>query len=144
MCNAPLLDWTFESLAVAGVNEVYVMCQSHFESIEQAIQSVALFIVIILRLNPTSHRKSKWSQPPSPLKIHAKYLPPAVKSFGDAIRQVDAQGIINGDFVLVSGDMVCNVRIDEMVKIHKERRKADKEVIMTVLVKEAAIDHRTR
>jgi len=40
--------------------------------------------------------------------------------------------------------MVCNVRIDEMVKIHKERRKLDKEVIMTVLVKEAAVDHRTR
>ncbi|PVG02792.1 nucleotide-diphospho-sugar transferase [Serendipita vermifera] len=126
MCNAPLLDWTFESLAVAGVNEVFVMCQSHFESIEEAI------------------RKSKWSQPTSPLKIHAKYLPPAVKSFGDAIRQVDAQSIITGDFVLVSGDMVCNVRIDEMVKIHKERRKVDKEVIMTVLVKEADTNHRTR
>jgi len=57
---------------------------------------------------------------------------------------VDAQQIITGDFVLVSGDMVCNVRIDEMVKIHKERRKLDKDVIMTVLVKEAAVVHRTR
>jgi translation initiation factor eIF-2B subunit epsilon len=38
MCNAPLLDWTFESLAVAGVHEVFVMCQSHFESIQQAIK----------------------------------------------------------------------------------------------------------
>ncbi len=60
------------------------------------------------------------------------------------MRQVDAQSIITGDFVLVSGDMVCNVRIDEMVKAHKERRKLDKEVIMTVLVKEASVDHRTR
>ena len=38
MCNAPLLDWTFESLAVAGVHEVFVMCQSHFESIDEAIR----------------------------------------------------------------------------------------------------------
>ena len=89
-------------------------------------------------------RKSKWSLPSSPLKLHAKFLPFTVKSFGDAIRQVDAQQIITGDFVLVSGDMVCNVRIDEMVKIHKERRKVDKDVIMTILVKEATVGHRTR
>ena len=97
---------------------------------------------LLLTLN--HYRRSKWSQPSSPLKIHAKFLPSTVKSFGDAIRQVDAQQIITGDFVLVSGDMVCNVRIDEMVKIHKERRKLDKDVIMTVLVKEAAVVHRTR
>lgn len=46
--------------------------------------------------------------------------------------------------MLVSGDMVCNVRIDEMVKIHKERRKVDKDVIMTILVKQAGVGHRTR
>ena len=40
MCNAPLLDWTFESLAVAGVHEVFVMCQSHIESIDEAIKCV--------------------------------------------------------------------------------------------------------
>lgn len=90
------------------------------------------------------NRKSKWSQPGSPLTIHAMILPPSVRSFGDAIRQVDAQSIIKGDFVLVSGDMVCNVRIDDIVKVHKERRKVDKEVIMTMLVKEAAVNHRTR
>ncbi|KAG8835800.1 hypothetical protein FRC18_012332 [Serendipita sp. 400] len=126
MCNAPLLDWTFESLSVAGVHEVFVMCQSHFESIEQAIQ------------------KSKWSQSASPLKIHAMKLPTSTQSFGDALRFVDSQSIITNDFVLVSGDMVCNVKIDEMVKAHKARRKLDHEVIMTVLVKEAAVGHRTR
>lgn len=126
MCNAPLLDWTFESLAVAGVQEVFVMCQSHFESIEEAI------------------RNSKWSQTVSPLKVHAMKLPPTTRSFGDAIRFVDSQSIITNDFVLVSGDMVCNVKIDEVVKAHKARRKADHEVIMTILVKEAAVGHRTR
>lgn len=145
MCNAPLLDWTFESLAVAGVHEVFVMCQSHFESIKAVIEYVSRMPLNPACLMPLrSHRKSKWSQPGSPLRIHAKFLPSTVQSFGDAIRQVDAQSIITGDFVLVSGDCVTNVRIDEMVRVHKERRKVDKEVIMTVLVKEAGVGHRTR
>jgi translation initiation factor eIF-2B subunit epsilon len=72
-------------------------------------------------------------------------LSSGVGSFGDAIRQVDAQSIIKSDFVLVSGDMVSNVRIDEMVRVHKERRRVNKDVIMTCLVKECGgVGHRTR
>lgn len=89
-------------------------------------------------------RASKWSQPGSPLKIQAMLLSSGVGSFGDAIRQVDAQSIIKSDFVLVSGDMVSNVRIDEIVRVHKERRKVNKDVIMTCLVKECGVGHRTR
>jgi len=89
-------------------------------------------------------RASKWSQPGSPLKIQPMLLSSGVSSFGDAIRQVDAQSIIKSDFVLVSGDMVSNVRIDEIVRVHKERRKVNKDVIMTCLVKECGVGHRTR
>jgi NDP-sugar pyrophosphorylase family protein len=71
-------------------------------------------------------------------------LSSGVSSFGDAIRQVDAQSIIKSDFVLVSGDMVSNVRIDEIVRVHKERRKVNKDIIMTCLVKECGVGHRTR
>jgi translation initiation factor eIF-2B subunit epsilon len=37
VCNAPLLDWTFESLASAGVDEVFVFCVAHVDQIKEAI-----------------------------------------------------------------------------------------------------------
>ena len=40
MCNAPLLDWTFESLALAGVQEIFVICRSHAEQVKAAIRCV--------------------------------------------------------------------------------------------------------
>lgn len=60
------------------------------------------------------------------------------------MRDVYTHGIITSDFVLVTGDLVSNVRIDEVVKAHKERRKTNKDAIMTMVVKESGSKHRTR
>lgn len=38
MCNANLLDWTFESLAMAGVQEIFVICRSHTDLVKAAIK----------------------------------------------------------------------------------------------------------
>ena len=65
-------------------------------------------------------------------------------SAGDAMRDIYTHGIITSDFVLVSGDLVSSVRIDEVVRVHKERRKTNKDAIMTMVVKEAGVNHRTR
>lgn len=63
---------------------------------------------------------------------------------GDAMRDIYTHGIITSDFVLVFGDLVSNVRIDEVVKVHKERRKTNKDTIMTMVVKEGGVRHRTK
>lgn len=60
------------------------------------------------------------------------------------MRDIYTHGIIKTDFVLVMGDLVSNVRIDEVVRIHKERRKVNKDAIMTMVVKESGAMHRTR
>lgn len=60
------------------------------------------------------------------------------------MRDIYTRGIITGDFVLVSGDLVSNVRIDEIVRVHKERRRANRDAIMTIVVKEAGAVHRTK
>ena len=65
-------------------------------------------------------------------------------SIGDALRDVYVRGIVTSDFVLVMGDLVSNVQIDEVVRVHKERRKANKDAIMTMVVKECGGWHRTR
>jgi hypothetical protein len=63
---------------------------------------------------------------------------------GDAMRDIYTRGLVTSDFVLVMGDLVSNVRIDEVVKVHKERRKNNKDAIMTMVVKESGVRHRTR
>ncbi len=63
---------------------------------------------------------------------------------GDAMRDIYTRGLVTSDFVLVMGDLVSNVRIDEVVKVHKERRKKNKNAIMTMVVKPTGEKHRTR
>lgn len=60
------------------------------------------------------------------------------------MRDIYTHGLITSDFVLVMGDLVSNIRIDEVVRIHKERRKVNKGAIMTMVVKESGALHRTR
>ncbi|KAJ7940731.1 nucleotide-diphospho-sugar transferase [Mycena leptocephala] len=126
ICNAPLLDWTFESLALAGVQEIFVICRSHAEQVKTAI------------------RESKWSRPGSGIKIVPIMTAKETFSAGDAMRDVYTRGLVTSDFVLVMGDLVSNIRIDEVVRVHKERRKTNKDAIMTMVVKESGATHRTR
>ncbi|KAF8797938.1 nucleotide-diphospho-sugar transferase [Phlegmacium glaucopus] len=126
ICNAPLLDWTFESLALAGVQEVFVICRSHAELVKIAI------------------RESKWSKPGSGMKIVPIMTAKETFSPGDAMRDIYTRGLVTSDFVLVMGDLVSNIRIDEVVRVHKERRKTNKDAIMTMVVKESGVRHRTR
>ncbi|KAI0302086.1 nucleotide-diphospho-sugar transferase [Russula brevipes] len=126
ICNAPLFDWTLESLALAGVQEVFVICRSHAEQVKAAIQN------------------SRWSHPSTGLKIVPVMTAKETFSPGDAMRDIYTHGIITSDFVLVSGDLVSNIRIDEVVRAHKDRRKTNKDAIMTMVVKESGATHRTR
>ncbi|EJD53073.1 nucleotide-diphospho-sugar transferase [Auricularia subglabra TFB-10046 SS5] len=126
VCNAPLLDWTFESLALAGVQEIFVLCRSHTEQVQAQI------------------RQSKWSQPGSGIKIVPIVTQDNVFSVGAAMRDVYAHQVIKSDFVLVMGDVVSNVRIDQVVKEHKARRKTNKDALMSIIVKESGASHRTR
>ncbi|KDR81526.1 hypothetical protein GALMADRAFT_239531 [Galerina marginata CBS 339.88] len=126
ICNAPLLDWTFESLALAGVQEVFVICRSHAELVKDAI------------------KESKWSKPGSGMKIVPIMTAKETFSPGDAMRDIYTRGLVTSDFVLVMGDLVSNIRIDEVVRVHKERRRTNKDAIMTMVVKESGARHRTR
>jgi NDP-sugar pyrophosphorylase family protein len=89
-------------------------------------------------------RDSKWSKPTSGVKIVPIMLAKETFSVGDAMRDVYTRGIVTSDFVLVMGDLVSNVKIDQVVRAHKERRKTNKDAIMTMVVKESGVRHRTR
>ncbi|KAB5596467.1 Translation initiation factor eIF-2B epsilon subunit [Ceratobasidium theobromae] len=125
VCNAPLLDWTFECLASAGVVQVFVFCRAHVEQIREAIEA------------------SQWSKPGSAMSI-TTIVSREAQSVGDAMRELDAKQILTSDFVLLTGDVVSNIKLDEVIKKHKQRRKVSKDAIMTCVVKEVGKAHRTK
>ena len=66
LANTPLIEYTLEFLSTAGVSDVYVVCSSYAEVVENYIL------------------KSKWSLASSPFSIHVLKSPES-QSVGDAL-----------------------------------------------------------
>lgn len=125
LVNRPLIDYTVEFLAVSGVDEIFVLCCAHAEMIKKYLE------------------QSRWMSPTSPVKLRI-IISEDCPSVGDALRNIDSQSLIQSDFVLVSGDLVANMELKEMIERHKEVRKKDKMMVMTCIYKKAKPDHPTR
>ena len=125
LVNRPLIDYTVEFLAVAGVHEIFVFCCTHAEAIRAHLEA------------------SRWMKPTSPVKLRI-IISEDCPSVGDALRDIDAQSLIRSDFVLVSGDLVANMQLREVIQKHRELKKKDKLLVMTCVYKKAKPKHRTR
>lgn len=125
LVNRPLIDYTVEFLALSGVEEIFVYCCTHSD---------------ILRAHL---HQSRWNKPSSSVKLHI-IVSESCPSVGDALRDIDSQALIRSDFVLVSGDLVSNMDLREVIQKHKKLRERDKMVVMTNVYKRAAPNHRTR
>lgn len=125
LANVPLIEYTLEFLAKAGANEVYLVCSAHATQINDYIET------------------SKWNLPWSPFKV-ITIMSPEARSVGDAMRDLDNRGIITGDFILVSGDVVTNIEFDKLLEFHKKMHASDKDHIVTMCLSKASQFHRTR
>lgn len=101
LANVPLIEYTLEFLAKAGVHEVFLICSSHANQINDYIEN------------------SKWNLPWSPFKI-TTIMSPEARCTGDVMRDLDNRGIITGDFILVSGDVLTNIDFSKMLEFHKK------------------------
>ncbi|KAF9199831.1 hypothetical protein BGZ49_010007 [Haplosporangium sp. Z 27] len=122
LCNVPLISYTFEFLAVAGVQEIFVFCCSHSDKVKAFVKQ---------------YGKS------SSMKIHT-IVSQECMSVGDAMRELDAKQLIDTDFILVTGDVVSNMKLDKVLDEHRARRQADKSAIMTMVLKKSSPQHRSR
>lgn len=125
LVNRPLIDYTVEFLAVAGVQEIFVFCSTHAEAVRAHLET------------------SRWMKPTSSVKLRI-IISEDCPSVGDALRDIDAQSLIRSDFVLVSGDLVANMQLQEVIQKHRELKKKDKMLVMTCVYKKAKPKHRTR
>lgn len=124
LVNIPMIDYTLEFLAAGGVEEIFVLCCAHAQQVKSYLQ------------------KSPWTKRAQP-KIQIIVSEQSV-SAGEALRHLDTMDLIKDDFVLISGDVISNIKLDAVVKIHKARVKQDKRNIVTMIMKQASQNHRTR
>ncbi|SCV02504.1 LAME_0H02014g1_1 [Lachancea meyersii CBS 8951] len=125
LANVPLIEYTLEFLAKAGASEVYLMCASHADQINDYIE------------------KSKWNMPWSPFRV-STIMSLESRSVGDAMRDLDNRGIITGDFILVSGDLVTNMEFDKALDFHRMKKSEDKDHIVTMCLSRASQFFRSR
>ncbi|KAJ5190376.1 uncharacterized protein N7498_009361 [Penicillium cinerascens] len=125
LANTPLIEYTLEFLANAGVEEVFLYGGAHSDKLEKYINA------------------SKWRALSSPFK-KLTFLKSTSTSVGDVMRDLDGKHLITGDFIVVSGDVISNLPIEGALATHRARREADKNAIMTMVLREAGPNHRTK
>ncbi|KKA26162.1 hypothetical protein TD95_003596 [Thielaviopsis punctulata] len=129
LANTPLIEYTLEFLALNGVQEVYIYCGNHVEQVEKYINES--------RWAPNSLR--------SPFTTISFVRITDARSTGDILRDLDKRGLIDGDFILVHGDLVSNISLDKALAAHKARRAENSANIMTVVLRNAGPHkHRTQ
>ncbi|XP_033107936.1 translation initiation factor eIF-2B subunit epsilon-like [Anneissia japonica] len=123
--NNPLLDYTIEFLAAAGVEEIFVFCCAHADKIKKHLS------------------ESKWNKRTSPCTV-TTIMSEGCHSLGDAMREIDRKALIRSDFILVNGDVVSSVQLKDALNAHRERLKVDKSCVMTKVLRHAYPGHRGR
>jgi translation initiation factor eIF-2B subunit epsilon len=124
-----LIEYTLEFLAMSGVADIYIYCGAHTAEVESYLHAS--------KWNPTT-------SPASPFNS-LEIVKTTARSVGDAMRDLDARALITGDFLLVHGDLVSNLPIDAALAAHRARRIADKNAIMTMILRSAGLgSHRTK
>lgn len=125
VCNVPLIEWTLESLAAAGVHEVFFLATWHVGQIRAYLEEH----------HPLMFRAPGVRAPAAPATSLARIsliAVPEARSVGDTMRELDAHQVIKSDFVLMYGDSLGTMDIGAVVRAHKERRQADRNAIMTI------------
>ena len=129
LANTPLIEYTLEFLAMSGVADIYIYCGAHTTQVERYIQASKWY--------PSNSSVSPFNS----LEI----VKTTARSVGDAMRDLDSRGLITGDFLLVNGDLVSNLPIDAALAAHRARRIADKNAIMTMILRAGGLsEHRTK
>ena len=78
------------------------------------------------------------------MRLHVIRASSNVTSAGDAMREMDALGVIKSDFVLVPGDVVSNLSLAPLIAAHKARKEADRDAVLTTVMARVPTSHRAR
>ncbi|KAL7500262.1 hypothetical protein ACHAWT_010981 [Skeletonema menzelii] len=134
--NVPLLHHTIDFLQSAGVEELFLLCSSGADALEQYLhqhKQQSNNNKTAQNEHRSTNSRIAWS---SKLTIHLMRFSDCTNT-GDALRELDRKNVIKSDpFILMQGDVVTNVDLREVMEQHAKRKKADNSAIMTVLLQE--------
>lgn len=116
LAGVPLIDYSVEAAAIAGAQHVYVLSCAHSTQIKRYVTE---------ELEVKLHLKMQG------IGVTVMSTPEA-RSTGDVMRELDAKQVLRSDFLLFQPDCVTNLDLRSAVQRHKERRKVDKDAIMTM------------
>ena len=91
--------------------------------------------------------RSKWSMETRscPFSVLQFVRLTDARSIGDVLRDLDKRSLVDGDFLLVHGDLVSNLILDEALAAHRKRRENSAANIMTlILTSGGEAQHRTK
>uniref|UniRef100_A0A336KNH5 Translation initiation factor eIF2B subunit epsilon n=1 Tax=Culicoides sonorensis TaxID=179676 RepID=A0A336KNH5_CULSO len=118
LVNVPLLDYALESLNRSGVEEVFLFVSSCIEQVKALVSE-----------GKKQHKT--WS-----INMNVEIVSSeGCRCFGDALRDLDAKGLIRGHFVLMGAGTVTNAKLEPIFEEHKNLCKTDKGAAMTVIYK---------
>ncbi|XP_030765131.1 translation initiation factor eIF-2B subunit epsilon isoform X3 [Sitophilus oryzae] len=124
--NKPLIDYTLEFLSLGGVEEVFLFCCNHVNEVKSYIRKCIDEAV-------------GWTLT---MKVQI-IVSESCRSFGDCLRDLDAKGLIRGDFVLLEPGVISNINLLPLLKKHSEILQNDKGAAITLVFQESALGHRS-
>lgn len=116
------MDYTLEFLSLGGIEETFLFSSVHSDEIKKHIEA-------------SVNDSANWS-----LTMRVKVIvSESCRSFGDCLRDLDAKGLIRGDFVLLEAGVVANIKLLPLLNKHSVIAKADKGAAMTLVYQEAGV-----
>ncbi|KHO01046.1 translation initiation factor eIF-2B epsilon subunit [Metarhizium album ARSEF 1941] len=123
--NTPIIEYTLEFLAMNGVREVYIYCGAFTDQVEDYIG------------------QSRWATTSRccPFSVVQFVRLSDARSAGDILRDLDKRSLVDGDFLVVHGDLVSNFMLDGVLAAHRKRRGRSAANIMTVVLRSGGDEH---
>eukprot|EP00924_Labyrinthula_sp_SR-Ha-C_P005627 snap_masked-scaffold_14-processed-gene-0.7-mRNA-1 protein AED:1.00 eAED:1.00 QI:0/-1/0/0/-1/1/1/0/761 len=114
--NSTLLGYTLDFLLYNNVREIFLICSSYAPQYETYIQD---------NFSPFGKSYSKL------VKVISSSF---ISTPGEALRELDSLGKIRSDpFILLNGPIIANIKLQIPLSLHKNRRRKDKNCIMSTI-----------
>lgn len=96
------MSYTLDFLSLGGVEETFIFSCSHTDQIKKYI-------------NECIQQSASWTLTMKVIVIVSE----SCRSFGDCLRDLDAKGLIRGDFVLLEPGVVSNIKLLPLLQKHR-------------------------
>ncbi|XP_014479601.1 PREDICTED: translation initiation factor eIF-2B subunit epsilon isoform X1 [Dinoponera quadriceps] len=112
--SRPLLDYMMETLERSKVEEIFLYCSSHVDSLKEYVE----------------HAKKKFHRIAISLIVSDD-----CRCLGDALRDIYGKGCLRGNFILLRGNAFTNTNLRNLFDLHRSKTEKDKGAVMTMVLR---------